>query len=66
MKNISSYQNKQVLVIGMGKSGVNSAKLLVKLGAQVIVNDKTDQPNQSQVDELKKIGVKVVTGSHPA
>ena len=65
MKNISSYQNKQVLVIGMGKSGVNSAKLLVKLGAQVIVNDKTDQPNQSQVDELKKIGVKVVTGSHP-
>ena len=65
MKNISSYQNKQVLVIGMGKSGVNSAKLLVKLGAQVIVNDKTDQPDQSQVDELKKIGVKVVTGSHP-
>ena len=65
MKNISSYQNKQVLVIGMGKSGVNSAKLLVKLGAQVIVNDKTNQPNQSQVDELKKIGVKVVTGSHP-
>ena len=65
MKNISSYQNKQVLVIGMGKSGVNSAKLLVKLGAQVIVNDKTDQPNQSQVDELKKIGVKVVTGSRP-
>ena len=54
MKNISSYQNKQVLVIGMGKSGVNSAKLLVKLGAQVIVNDKTNQPNQSQVDELKK------------
>ena len=41
----------------MGKSGVNSAKLLVTLGAQVIVNDKTDQPNQSQVDELKKIGV---------
>lgn len=65
MKNISSYQNKQVLVIGMGKSGVNSAKLLIKLGAQVIVNDKTDQPDQSQVDELKKIGVKVVTGSHP-
>lgn len=65
MKKINTYNNKNVLVIGLGKSGVNSAKLLHKLGAKVIVNDKTDNPDPNQVNELKKIGIEVVTGSHP-
>ncbi|MGX5377181.1 UDP-N-acetylmuramoyl-L-alanine--D-glutamate ligase [Ligilactobacillus sp. LYQ135] len=65
MKKIDSYQNKNVLVIGLGKSGVNSAKLLIKLGANVTVNDKTNTPNMQQVNELESLGAKVVIGSHP-
>ena len=34
-----NYQNKRVLVVGMARSGVAAAQLLVKHGAQVIVND---------------------------
>ena len=33
------YQNKRVLVVGMARSGVAAAQLLVKHGAKVIVND---------------------------
>lgn len=65
MKRVDSYRGKKVLVIGMGKSGVNSAKLLSSLGAKVIINDKTDNPNSQQVSELQSLRVKVVTGEHP-
>ena len=65
MKKINTYQDKKILVIGLGKSGVNSAELLTKLGAKVIVNDKTTAPDKDQVATLQKLGVKVVTGSHP-
>lgn len=65
MKKVDFYRDKQVLVIGMGKSGVNSAKLLSNLGAKVIVNDKTNNPDSQQVAELESLQVKVVTGSHP-
>ena len=34
-----NYENKKVLVVGMARSGVAAAQLLVKHGAQVIVND---------------------------
>ena len=40
MKMIEKYRGKKVLVLGLGKSGVNAAKLLKKLGAEVTVNDK--------------------------
>ena len=40
MKNVTKYQNKHVLVLGLGTSGVNAANLLLKLGAKVTVNDK--------------------------
>ncbi|GAA6113717.1 UDP-N-acetylmuramoyl-L-alanine--D-glutamate ligase [Apilactobacillus apinorum] len=39
MKNIDDYKNKKILVVGAGKSGINVAKLLKKLGADVWLND---------------------------
>lgn len=65
MKKITNYQNKKVLVIGLGKSGINVAKLLIKLGAQVTVNDKEVPSDMQQIDSLKQLGIKVITGSHP-
>lgn len=34
-----NYQNRKVVIIGMARSGVAAARLLVKHGAQVVVND---------------------------
>ena len=39
MRNTAKYEGKRVLVVGMARSGVAAAQLLVKAGAQVIVND---------------------------
>lgn len=65
MKNITDYQNKNVLVLGLGKSGINAASLLKRLGANVVVNDKNTPKDLTQVNKLKKMGIDVITGSHP-
>lgn len=65
MKNIETYKNKTVLVLGLGKSGINSAELLLKLGAKVIVNDKNTPQKKDDINRLEKLGAKVITGSHP-
>ncbi|BAP85917.1 UDP-N-acetylmuramoyl-L-alanyl-D-glutamate synthetase [Paucilactobacillus hokkaidonensis JCM 18461] len=65
MKQGSNYQNKKILVIGLGKSGASVAKLLVKLGANVTINDKQKPSDNQQIIGLEKLGIKVITGSHP-
>lgn len=65
MKNITTYQSKNVLVLGLGKSGFATAKLLHELGANVVVNDKNTPSDMGDVNELKNLGIKVVLGSHP-
>ncbi len=39
MLNYTGLENKNVLVVGLAKSGYEAAKLLSKLGANVTVND---------------------------
>lgn len=65
MKNVTKYQNKHVLVLGLGTSGVNAANLLLKLGAKVTVNDKQTPADLTVVTKLQAAGITVVTGSHP-
>ncbi|WP_225047375.1 UDP-N-acetylmuramoyl-L-alanine--D-glutamate ligase [Lacticaseibacillus kribbianus] len=65
MKQITSYQNKKVLVLGLAKSGVNAAKLLHRLGALVTVNDKKDFDDNKDAQALLAEGIRVITGSHP-
>ncbi|MDO1605267.1 UDP-N-acetylmuramoyl-L-alanine--D-glutamate ligase [Lactobacillus sp. YT155] len=65
MKDIKTYQNKKVLVLGLGRSGIAVSKLLVKLGAIVIINDSQEAPINSDIQELENSGVKIITGSHP-
>ncbi|MFD1430913.1 UDP-N-acetylmuramoyl-L-alanine--D-glutamate ligase [Lacticaseibacillus mingshuiensis] len=65
MLDITSYQNKKVLVLGLAKSGVNAARLLYKLGALVTVNDKKAFDDNKDAQELLADGIKVITGSHP-
>ena len=51
----------------MARSGVAAARVLIKLGNEVIINDMKDESfhNQEEIKELKNLGVKFLFGSHP-
>lgn len=65
MKHIDTYQNKNMLVLGLGKSGFAVSKLLLKLGAHVTVNDKADLTKNEHAQELQDLGVRVIGSHHP-
>jgi len=58
-------KDKKVLVVGLGKSGVSSARLLQKLGARVQALElKPRDQVPAPVEELEKIGVQVRNGKY--
>jgi UDP-N-acetylmuramoylalanine--D-glutamate ligase len=61
----NSYQNKQILVLGMAKSGFHAARLLHDLGASVVVNDAKDLTDNDDAKALEALGVTVISGGHP-
>ncbi|MRX70809.1 UDP-N-acetylmuramoyl-L-alanine--D-glutamate ligase [Bacillus lacus] len=65
MKQIKQYVNKQVLVLGLAKSGLAAAKLLHALGAVVTVNDMKPFEENEAAQELEKLGITVICGNHP-
>ncbi|KRL63470.1 UDP-N-acetylmuramoyl-L-alanine--D-glutamate ligase [Lactobacillus psittaci] len=65
MKAIQTYNGKNVLVLGLGKSGFAVSELLLKLGAKVTLNDKQDLSKNEHAHELEKLGVRVIGGTHP-
>ena len=65
VRNTQEFENKKILVIGLAKSGVNVAKLLYHLGADVTVNDRTPLEESVDAQGLVAEGIKVVSGGHP-
>jgi UDP-N-acetylmuramoylalanine--D-glutamate ligase len=65
LKNITKYQHKKVLVIGLAKSGVSAASLLHKLGAFVTINDKKPLSENPEAQGLLEQGITVICGDHP-
>ncbi|GGA97552.1 UDP-N-acetylmuramoyl-L-alanine--D-glutamate ligase [Macrococcus hajekii] len=65
MKNVTTYKDKKVLVLGLAKSGYETAKLLQKLGAEVTVNDGQSLAGNAHAVELSEQGIKIVDGGHP-
>lgn len=63
MKSISQFKGKQVLVLGLGKSGTAAALLLQILGATVTVNDGNAEAQVSE--KLSAAGIEVIVGEHP-
>src|SRR5690625_7168969 len=61
----STYEEKNVLVLGLAKSGYYAAKLLHTLGAKITVNDAKNVKNDSDARELEQLGIKVISGGHP-
>lgn len=65
MKMVNDYKGKDVLVLGLAKSGYTAAKLLHQLGAKVTVNDRSNLKEDEKALELKGIGINIVDGGHP-
>jgi len=61
------FESSKILILGMARSGYEAAKVLVSRGCQVVLNDSKEEEkmNPSQVEELEKLGVSCVFGSHP-
>lgn len=58
------YDNKNIFILGMARSGYEAAKVLAKNNNVIINDEKTDQ-DLEHIEELKNLGVNVVLGSHP-
>jgi len=64
---MAGYENKNVLVIGLGVSGLAASRLLVSKGAKVMALDSADtEALRSQAKELKALGVEVQLGAERA
>ena len=61
------FENKKILILGFARSGYEAAKLLINRNNTVILNDskKEEELDKDKINELKKLGVEFVFGSHP-
>ena len=60
-----NLEDKRILVLGFARSGYSTAKILNKLGYDVILNAFDDLSTDEKAIELKNLGVKIVDGGHP-
>ncbi|MGT2756680.1 UDP-N-acetylmuramoyl-L-alanine--D-glutamate ligase [Streptococcus ovuberis] len=65
MKEITTFKNQKVLVLGLAKSGESAARLLTRLGAIVTVNDGKPFEENRSAQTLLEGGIKVICGGHP-
>ncbi|TVY09597.1 UDP-N-acetylmuramoyl-L-alanine--D-glutamate ligase [Paenibacillus cremeus] len=66
MEHLDNYRGRQVVILGLARSGVAVAKLFHEAGALVTVNDKKERHLCPEADELSALGISVVCGSHPS
>lgn len=61
------FENKKVLILGLARSGYEAAKVLIKRGNEVYLNEAKDESklDQNQLKELRDLGVNLILGSHP-
>ncbi|HEY6400903.1 MAG TPA: UDP-N-acetylmuramoyl-L-alanine--D-glutamate ligase [Blastocatellia bacterium] len=57
---------KNILVVGLARSGAAAAEFLLSRGARVVVNDAKPENELKDARSLRAKGVEVVAGSHPA
>jgi UDP-N-acetylmuramoylalanine--D-glutamate ligase len=65
MNHPQEYRGKEVVILGLARSGVAAAKFFHQMGAVVTVNDKKERSACPEADELEALGISVVCGSHP-
>lgn len=57
---------KNILVVGMARSGVAAAEFLARRGARVTVNDAKPEAELKDAPALRAMGIEIAGGSHPA
>ncbi|ANX12189.1 UDP-N-acetylmuramoyl-L-alanine--D-glutamate ligase [Fictibacillus arsenicus] len=65
MKNKEFFTGKNILIVGLAKSGFAAAKLLHSFGAHVTVNDRQPREGNAEAEMLEQIGISVECGGHP-
>lgn len=65
MNHPETYRGKQVVILGVAKSGFEAAKLFHKHGAIVTINDKKGRDQCPEASALEALGISVVLGEHP-
>ncbi len=65
MRHPRDYAGRQVVVLGLARSGVAAAKLFHQVGAVVTVNDRKERKDCPEAEELEALGVFVICGGHP-
>ena len=60
-----NLEDKRILVLGFARSGYSTAKILNKLGYDVILNAYDDLSSDAKAIELRNLGVEIVDGGHP-
>jgi UDP-N-acetylmuramoylalanine--D-glutamate ligase len=61
----TQLRDKNVLVLGLGRSGMAAATLLSRDGAHVVVRDEGDDAAlQERASQLRQLGVQVELGNH--
>ena len=63
---LTAWKDRNVVVIGLARSGVAVAKCLHQLGAKVVVNDQKPLADCPEAEELKKFDIPVICGHHPS
>lgn len=59
------FENKKILILGFARSGYEAAKLLRSRNNDVTLTDMKVDHDKEKINELKKLGVKLVLGEHP-
>jgi UDP-N-acetylmuramoylalanine--D-glutamate ligase len=65
MNHPKTYRGREIVVLGLARSGVAVAKLFREYGAAVTVNDKKERTACPEADDLEALGISVVCGGHP-
>ena len=60
------FQGKRVLGVGIARSGIAAARVLVEKGAVLVACDcKSSSELGNSLQELEQLGIKIYTGSYP-
>ena len=61
------FENKKIFILGFARSGYEAAKVLIKRGNYVLINDgkAMQESDKDKVEELKQLGVEFHFGDHP-
>lgn len=62
----SNYRGKEVIILGLARSGQAVARLFHEAGAHVVVNDRKPREESPEAASLEALGIRVICGGHPA